>query len=294
MNSMKIDDIEATITKLESKSQAKAEKERLLEMKKQYTGTDEVVSAKDYYGEIKKEKILYKAFAGMPKLDSIIEGFRPGTVVIISGPTKQGKTTFCQTLTKAFSANGYECLWFSFDTPPYELIERFATMPTFYLPRNNFPEKKLEWLESKIIEGLAKYNTRMIFIDHLGSISRFSDETSNHATELTSVVRELKDISMRWNVTIFLNHHIQKIDLSTTRPAWYHMKDSSGPGQEADITIMISKGMKLIDKRTGAFEYDGTGKVSVELNRRGKTGMVDVLHKNNAFEEYEREKTMEL
>jgi replicative DNA helicase len=291
---MEIEKIKSTIDKLDSKLQNKDEKERLLELKRKYTGSDEVISAKEYSDDVKKEKILYKAFSGLKKFDSIIEGFRPGTVVIISGPTKQGKTTFCQTLTKAFSSTGFECLWFSFDTPPYELIERFEPLPTFYLPRNNFPDKKIQWLEEKIIEGMAKYNTRMIFIDHLGSISRFTSETSNHATELTAIVRELKDIAMRWNVTIFLNHHIQKIDLMTTRPAWYHMKDSSGPGQEADITLMISKGMRLIDRKTNKFEYDGTGKISVELNRRGKTGIVDLLHEKNGFIEYEKQKEMEL
>ena len=52
--------------------------------------------------------------------------------------------------------------------------------------------------------------------------------------------------------------------------------------------------MKLIDKVSKTFEYDGTGKVSVELNRRGKTGVVDIIHKNNLFEEYERKKSVEI
>lgn len=279
---MDIQGLDSEIQELEKRAEEKDEQQRILLLKKAYSGPDELITSEKYKKDITKDKVLYKAMSGLPALDKVIEGFRPGTLIIISGPTKQGKTTFCQTLTHNFTNNGFPCLWFSFDTPPIELIERFPKLPTFYLPRRNEPEKKLEWIESKIVEGIAKYNTRMVFIDHLGFLTRFADKNSNYATELTSIARELKEISIRWNVTIFLNHHIRQIDADVT-PNWTHLKDSSGPAQDSDITIMIWR----LNKRTAyGIEYDTTSRISIQLHRRtGKTGSFSVQFKNNLFTE---------
>lgn len=257
--------------------------ERLLELKKTYEGPDELITAEKYQEGIKQEEVLYKAMSGIPSLDGILEGFRPGNVIIVSGPTKQGKTTLCQTLTTNMTNDGYKCLWFSFDTPPIELIERFPSLPTFYLPKRNEMDKKIEWIESKVIEGLAKYDSRIVFIDHLGFLSRFSDQHQNYATELTSIVRELKAIAIRWNITIFLNHHIRSIPAETV-PNWSHLKDSSGVAQDSDITIMVWRNRRKME--FGGIEYDPTSSISVQLHRRtGRTGTVRVNFKNNLLYE---------
>ena len=262
-----------------------------MELQKRYQGSDELISSKDFLAKAKKEHDLYIVNSGLKSLDGIIGGFRPGTLVIISGPTKQGKTTFCQTLTTNFTNQQFKCLWLSFDTPSIELIERFSPLPVFYLPKRNSPEKKMTWIESKIIEGLAKYNTRIVFIDHLGFLTRFADKNTNHATELTSIVREIKEISIRWNVTIFLNHHIRQIDAEVV-PNWSHLKDSSGPAQDSDITILIWRGRL---KGKFGIEYDDSAFVSVQLHRRtGKTGLVKVKYKNNLFHEESGQQNFEL
>jgi len=204
---MDINDINKTIDDLSKEDLKTDEKERLQEMYKNYTGSDEIISVTEYQELIRKENILYRVGSGLKGLDKIIEGFRPGSLIIVSGPTKQGKTTFCQALTDNFIKQGFQCLWFFFDTPAIEVIDRFKEVPIFYLPKRNEPEKKISWIESKIIEGLVKFNTRMVFIDHLGFLSKFADKSQNYSTELTSIVRELKEIAIRWNVTIFLNHH---------------------------------------------------------------------------------------
>src|SRR3990167_1797519 len=115
---MKIEDIAKTIKKLDGEIETKEQKERVLELKKKYTGTDEVISSKEYLKGVQKEDDLFRAFTGFPTIDGWIKGFRPGTLNVISGLTKQGKTTFCQSLTANFTAQGLKCLWFSLDTPP--------------------------------------------------------------------------------------------------------------------------------------------------------------------------------
>lgn len=261
--------------------------EKRLEEMRNYSGEDKVITASEFKAGTVKEVDLYRAGSGISELDKIIGGFRPGNLIIVSGPTKQGKTTFCQTLTRNLSRQNYKCLWFSFDTPAIELIDRFdKSLPIFYLPKRNLPEKKLEWIESRIIEGISKFNIRMIFIDHLEFLTRFTDKSSNYSTELTAIVRELKSIAIQWNVTIFLNHHIRSIDLETV-PNYTHLKNSSGPAQDSDLTLMVWR-----EKVKGQFgiEYTDNGFISVELNRRtGKTGKIRVKFDNNFFKDFESE-----
>ena len=278
--------------KLSEESSGEDEDERILELHKNYTGSDELVSAEQFKKDCKEDTALYKVGSNIKELDRMVEGFRPGTVVVISGPTKQGKTTFCQTLTSHFTKSNYPCLWFSFDTPPIEVINRFPELPVFYLPKKNKPEKKLDWIEAKIIEGIAKYNTRMVFIDHLGFLTKYADKSNNYATELTSIVRELKAISIRWNVTIFLNHHIRGIP-NDVLPDWTHLKDSAGIAQECDMVIMIWREKKKTD---AGIEFADSAQISLQLHRRtGMIGNFKVGFKDNAFIDYEeirRKKTL--
>ena len=283
---MDIKDLDEKIATLEDEVKTKKERDELLWLKKQYRGSDEVIPADLYYQLIKKEKVPFKAYSKIPSLDKIVEGFRPGNLIIVSGPTKQGKTTLCQTLTYQFTNQQLPCLWFSFDTPPSELIERFpeGKCPLFYLPKRNEIEKKMDWIESKIIEGIAKFGVKVVFVDHLESIARFSNNAPNFAAELQSISRDLKEMSMRWNVIIFLNHHIRQIDESQV-PNWTMMKNSSGPAQESDLTIMV---WREKEKISGETVYTNTTQISVQLHRRtGKTGNVKVAWNNNLFTELE-------
>ena len=58
----------------------------------------------------------------------------------------------------------------------------------------------LDWIEEKIIEGIAKYNTKVIFIDQLDFIVAFGKE--NRADMIGKVMRDLKGLAKKWNVVI--------------------------------------------------------------------------------------------
>lgn len=280
---MEINDIDKAVEKLDKEIHTKEQKKRLFDMKKKYTGTDEVISAPDYLKGKKKEEVLFKAFTGLPTIDGWIKGFHPGTLNIISGLTKQGKTTFCQTLTMNFTQQGLKCLWFSLDTPPIELIERFKTVPLFYLPKDNFMEQKIDWIEEKIIEGLAKYDTRIIFIDNLEFLSIYEKNRENYANQLGQVIIRLKQIAIKWNVIIFLNHHVRAIDQAKA-PSWFDLKDSSGIAHHSDTVFMLWRGK--IKTKDGDILDPDTGFISLELQRRGgRTGILKVKHRDNIFYE---------
>lgn len=288
---METKDIDKVIEDLEKDLIGASEKENVLWIKKQYSGPDEVIPADVLLKALKRDKPQYKLYSGIKSFDLITDGFRPGNLIIISGPTKQGKTTFCQTLTYNFWRQKFEALWFSFDTPPIELIERFPEnkMPKFYMPKRNEIGNKISWIESKIIEAIAKYGIRVVFIDHLESLSRFTNNAPNYAAELQSLSKELKEIAIRWSITIFLNHHIHQIKDGEV-PNWTQLKNSSGVAQESDMTILVWRN-RLKSVLPGEVVYENTANVSLQLNRRtGKTGTIKVVWKDNIF--YEQGKTV--
>src|SRR3990167_1378626 len=92
---------------------------------KDYEGADRVVLAeekREELEEIRKTRPAFQAKTRIPLLDECVDGFRKGQLVIVSGPTKHGKTTFCQTLTKRFDEQGHKILWFSYEIGYEELF----------------------------------------------------------------------------------------------------------------------------------------------------------------------------
>ncbi len=282
---MIIEDLDKIIKGLDSDIKSVDEKKQLVEVMKLYEGTDEVISSLDYMEAIQRlrgDKSIMKVMSGFKSLDAITEGFWEGNVIVISGPTKEGKTTFCQSLTLEFTNQKMPTLWFPFDTPGDELISRFKTPPLIYLPKKNAVEKKLQWIEQKIIESLAKHGTRIVFIDHLGMLIKATDNTSNYSTEISSIMMELKEIAIRWRVIIFLNHHIRKIQADSV-PNYQDLKDSSAVASDSDMVLMI---WRKKSKREGIIVHENKSIVSVQTNRRsGRTGIVHLVHAGDHFEE---------
>lgn len=278
-------DVDKLIKNLDHELKDVKDRSDLMSVMREYSGDEEIIGSSDYVAAmsvLRGNKSILKVYSTLQSLDRITEGFWEGNVVVISGPTKEGKTTFCQTLTMNFTRQGLKCLWFPFDTPGEELISRFSTPTEIYLPKKNPSVKKLDWIEKKIIEGIAKFGTRIVFIDHLAMLTKVTDSNTNYSTELSSIMMELKQIAIRWRVIIFLNHHIRKIQADTI-PMYSDLKDSSGVAQDSDMVIMI---WRKKEKQDGIIHHTNRAVVSVQTNRRtGRTGIIHVAHKGDHFEE---------
>jgi len=140
-----------------------------------YAGADRVVHAEDKrkeLEELKKTRPKFAAMTGIEALDSCLDGFRKGWVVVVSGPPKQGKTLFCQGLTKKFADQNLKSLWFSYELGYEELFEKF-------------PMDKLEfYVPNHLASGNLKARTRMCTLYyHANLMNRMVIGTGNR-TEL--------------------------------------------------------------------------------------------------------------
>lgn len=247
---------------------------RLKEIAQQYKGDDEIISSQELVAEIKTRPEEFKMFSGIPKLDEILKGFRLNQLVVLAAPTKHGKTSFSMFLTRKLKE--YNPLWFPFEQGADELIEisleRGQEPPQFYLPRKNTPYLT-SWLEERIIEGIVKYNTKIVFIDHLHFIVPFT--AHRYDLEVGKVMRELKSIAKRWGVCIVVIAHLKKTN-NDTNPDMEDLRDSSFVAQEADTVMFI---WRKTTKEHGETIIGNEVNLSIQANRRtGKTGNIKMIY----------------
>lgn len=240
---------------------------------KNYVGEDQVLTLTEL-NEVQKAKKLVNVFtakSNIPRLDSLLEGFEAGELIIISGPAKRGKTLFCQTLTVEFSEQGIISLWFSYEMTIRQFTGRFSgdKLPDCCLPAK-MKDNTLTWLEDRIIEGIEKFGVKIVFIDHLHYIVDM-ERLRNPSLEIGVVLRGLKRLAVKHGVVIFLVAHIGKVE-DDKRPTAANMRDSSFLTQEPDVVLMI---WRMKDNKEKHIE--NISKVSVELSRR--TGVFSKMFK---------------
>jgi len=273
--------IEKELALVKDEKERISQAKRLKELWEKYEGDDKIISSKDLKEEIEAErkKDHLKIYTKIPRLDRIIDGFREGNLVVVSGPTKQGKTTLCQTFTIEFAKQDMNSLWFSYEVPMFEFMEKFGdNPPLFYLPKQ-LKGNTMTWLEERIVESIAKFNTKVIFIDHLHYIVDMNAQNQNMSLQIGSVMRTLKKIALKYSIVIFIVAHMKHIKL-TSEPDLEDLRDSSFIGQEADIVLMMWR-LKLDND-----EMSNESNLVIRAHRRtGETGKINLIHKNGRFTE---------
>ncbi len=104
---MEVQKIYSTIKELEGEVREQNEFEKQLHFYENYNEPDRVISSNEHLARLEEEvENEVKFYSLIPSLDRLIEGFEGGEMIVISGPTKMGKTSFCRTLTEDFETKG--------------------------------------------------------------------------------------------------------------------------------------------------------------------------------------------
>lgn len=254
-----------------------------------YNGEDRVISSFDAKAEIAvKHENLTQYDAGFPSMDRIFD-FQIGELVIISGTTGHGKTTFARSLTKNFAERGIGCLWFCYEGGMSNFLNKFSPLPMFYLPRRLIAHT-LKWIEERIIESKIKYKVKMIFIDHLHYLIQLG-QAVNTSLLIGAIMRELKQLAVRQNVIIFLLAHTQKLRYEI-KPSLADMRDSSFIAQESDCVMIIRRAGIITPE--GEKWLDKARLYLLKHRRTGETGIFYFQHMNGIFGELDEESVKEL
>jgi archaellum biogenesis ATPase FlaH len=230
---------------------------------KEYEGEDKIISSHEMRSIVKGREefsVTYKSnFKG---LDEALEGgFQNGELYSISGPTKNGKTLFAQTLTNNLYSQQIFSLWFTYELPPKQFLNCFPDLPLIYMPAK-LKSANMEWLLDRIVESYLKYNTRFVFIDHLHYLFDMA-KSRNPSIEIGQVIRKLKLLAVEHGLVLFLMCHTGKV--SPEKVSYSSIRDSSFVSQESDSVFIIVRTPKTRDKsilrvefhrRTGVLEHE--------------------------------------
>jgi len=256
------------------------ERENLLEVLRDYKGPDRVVEIDEALEKIKNMPQAERLDIGLPTTNRHLNGFRRGELVVVSGPTGHGKTTLLQSFTYDFSEKNIPCTWLSYEVGVRDLVNRFPNkIPTFTLPLKTV-ESNFKWLEQRVWESVAKYNTKVIFIDHLHYLLDMNYlARSSTSLAIGMLMRNLKKLAIETDTLIFLVSHLSKTRLEDT-PDLDDIRDSSFIGQESDIVLIIYRAKKDA-------QYASSWLKIAKNRRNGTVGAVSIVLKNGRFYEEE-------
>ena len=220
---------------------------------------------------------------GFEQLDNITNGLKQQDLVIVSGDSGIGKTTFVNNIvnhqiqlnrpvmglylegqipyyfTRMLGAE-YGLLYNELNKDPekYEEIKKHAaTLPLFYYsgPQGGIT---IEYLKEFIPAVVALYDIKVLMIDNLQKMIRGADQMYHQ--RISEAVSVLKDLAVDLNITVILISHVRKRDANQTVITMHDMKSSSTIYQDAD-QVWILQPIK------------GQYYLTIEKNRMGEGGV---------------------
>jgi replicative DNA helicase len=260
----------------------------------EYEGSDRVISNSDYWTE--KGTLTKEILTFHPEiwgLDNYTKGFQLGELWIVSGPTKHGKTTLCETIGKDILKQGGKCLWFFYEMPEQFMERHKDEDGIFYIPRER-KANSLTWICDRILEAKLKYDIKAVFIDHLHYVVGFENLMRNSSISIGQTVRTLKsEIAVNLGLLVFLVAHTTKVDF-TEELNESDIRDSSFVSQEADGTIMVYRRLKKDKTLSDNDPYSNTSRLIVCNSRRSGVirAKVNLVKQGNYL--YEEAKSDEL
>ena len=264
------------------------------EILKGYEGEDRVLHSADIKKALEEERFFkpsLQIFSQIPKLDETIGGcFNPGQLVVVSGQTGRGKSSLLQTLTFNFAEQGIKSLWLSFELTYQDLFKKFdftgLPLPEFYLPKA-IKYQDMKWLRDRLIESIAKYGTKVMFIDDLHSLLPFNCQ--DNTTEIANRIRLLKSLALEFEIVIIVAVAVKR-ELQDIVPSENDLRDSSVIGDRSDLVIFIwrkTEKQTKEQKENEGLKFKGNESVLYVAKNRptGKRDFVPLNYISGIFKE---------
>jgi len=248
---------------------------------------DKIIQLKDLE-DLKLSKAFSTGFTGLD--DKLMGGIRGGDLMILSGLSGRGKSTLSLQMMKNFSNNRKPVLLFSYEEQPTRMKWRVKEMGIddnvlCFLPKK-IKANTVQWIEQKILDGLANYAIEIIIIDNLDFLTAEKQLRDDDKWALQGrIIAMLKRIAIERDVAIILNAHIGK-DKEENEPRMQDLYGSGDIYKLADFVLFIHRLREEPEGRARRADMplSNRSKIILDKNRlTGLTGGFEVEFINNQF-----------
>lgn len=244
---------------------------------------------------------------------STVSNIQEHDLVVIGARTGIGKSGFVLNLLEDMS-DRYNCILFNMEMAEKQVYQRLVAINTG-IPMKYHCEPETTYQEEKIKEGCnniskkrikvinqgqtiasirrkiiaeTKQEHTLVFIDYVGLIG--SNEKNNYE-RVTSIVKELRQISLNYNCTIFLVSQLNRnIENNTSKekqiPKISDLKESGELEQSATTVLLLYD--ENHEKNVGKKEIEVS--VIIGKNRNGKLGIAKLKYnkENQRYDEIDK------
>lgn len=239
-----------------------------------------------------------------PDLDALIQGWKPGRLVVIGARPAVGKSVV-GVQCAAVAAQYGDVLLFTGEMDRGEVMGRLYAsiggIPLGVIERKNIGNFQARFDQTRAVVdqlGLVVNDTasswdeielatwdlhrrgklKMIVVDYLGLYRNGSGSYESRQAEIELMTRRAKQLAKRLGITVVL---LQQLNRDADRggeekaPTMTHLRGSGSFEQDADIVILLHQGSKK-NPVTKQYERDGTLWLYVTKQRNGPTGNVEL------------------
>jgi len=246
--------------------------EKLKRVAREYSGEYELVWSTDTLEQIKERPKRETHKSGIKVFDDLTGGFRPQQMIGIGAQSGHGKTAFGLWLLKQYESLNPVLL--PLEQSSEELIEqRFENgqfVPKYLSPKKHSAFVNPDWIEQRIVEAIAKHNSQLIMLDHMGYIEAGDDyRRESEPLRIEKKLQAIKHLAIKWNITIVILIQLTQLE-EEEAPQLRNLKGSSAIRQECDKILLLWRNNTKSGK---ARVYDNKVLVSLQKNRfDGKNG----------------------
>ena len=247
---------------------------------------NKLYSYSDLSKKVQNMPVIPKVRTYFEKLDYFLDGgLQGGELMVMSGPSGNGKSLICQSMAYNQGANNIPSLWLTLEMGwqsttrkfmamdwEYKLMEKPSSLPIFYPIDNR--ALSLDWLKKQIFKAKRENGVEIVYLDHLHSLLSLMDMKGNTPLILGGIVKELHQIVIEADIPLVLIAHTKKLNVGDV-PDINSIRDSGMIVCEADFMGILwrerdKSSINNEEVTENANVYTDRTFFSLEKNRRGR------------------------
>jgi replicative DNA helicase len=246
---------------------------------------------------------------GLPGLDKLITGLKPGEMFVLAARPSIGKTSLALNMMSNIALNQTRTTpvgFFSLEMTARQLAVRLLCTESGFSEKDFYdgnvtnmtkitsaasllgnsqifidptPALRIRELRSKARRMQSMNDIKVIFIDYL-QLMKAEIRSDNRQEEVSTISSGIKALAKELNIPIVvlaqLNREVEKS--ATGTPKLSHLRESGAIEQDADIVAFLHRERDAQKESSPEFLAKGLeAKLIVEKNRNGQTGEVPLL-----------------